>query len=399
MLDFDDWTFKDAFEWDGGSEVTVYKQPGGLATSPGWRQWVKNWDHSLSITQRLDQMAALAVFMTVFPQLFHEIVLGGMGLYVAAIALERVMGRSPVGRLYRMRWEDGQIVVAAGGDEHVYSADEIHSVVWEPIEWYGALSRDAVALGGVVRLNMTGGSSLIAGSGLDNMRLRALAEALSRDLNVPMIEKLAMPLVREPSQLDKPVTGSLRQLPRQWRRMPSYCNWEVRRTAWKTTLSIGGGAWKGKALAEVFDHYGSWLMPVLVFDIFRFPLILLMGLFGQETTGFMDFDAWEIALHTFAVIPLVWGLRQAHKARVLTIDAERLTYEVEGEVVTVLPISALEQVRHETFPSHTVRLIGDDKEIVIDHLPTQVDYEALADQLPHLLPETPAPGAEAQKEG
>lgn len=400
MWDFEAWQFRDAFKWEGGSEVTVYKHPGGLATTPGWRDWVKNWDRSLSITGRLDQLAALAVFMTLFPQLFHEIVLGGMGLYVGAIALERLLGRTPVGRLYHMRWDEAGITVEAGGGAHTYPTAQIRSVVWEPIHWYGALSRDAVALGGVVRLDLVGGNSLIAGSGLDNMRLRSLAEALARDLHVPMIEKLEeRPLVREPNQLDRPVTGSLRQLPRQWRRMPSYANWKVERTAWKTTLSIGGGAWKGKAVAEVFDHYGAWLMPVLLFDVFRFPLILLAGMLGRETTGFLDFDAWEIALHTFAAVPLIWGLRQAHKHRVLTIDRERLTYEVEGEAAIIMPARALEQVRHETFPDHAVRLIGDYKEIVIAHLPSQVDYEALADQLPHLLPEETPAELEAQQEG
>ncbi|MFP5501044.1 MAG: hypothetical protein ACLGIN_01055, partial [Candidatus Sericytochromatia bacterium] len=347
-----------------------------------------------------DQLAALAVFMTFFPQLFHEIVLAGMRLYVGAIALERLMGRTPVGRLYHMRWDADGVTVEAGGGTHTYPTSQIHSVVWEPIHWYGTLSRDAVALGGVVRLDLVGGNRLIAGSGLDNLRLRQLAEALAHDLNVPMVEKLTeRPLVRQPEQLDKPVTGSLRQLPRQWRQMPRYANWKVDRTAWKTTLSIGGGAWKGKAMAEVFDHYGAWLMPVLLFDIFRFPLILLAGTFGRETTGFLDFDAWEIALHTFAAVPLIWGLRQAHKRRVLTIDRERLTYEVEGEPTIVMPASALEQVRHETFPDHTVRLIGDFQEIVIEHLPSQVDYEALADQLPHLLPEAPVAEVEAQREG
>lgn len=395
MLSWGAWQPQDGFRLVGASSIEVYRKPGAMATHPGWRTLLQS---EQTATRQLTMLAGAGVLTAIFPDLAHEALLVGMGLLGGALAYERMANRNPDGFLYTLSWdESGVRVVTKAGEEHFYAASEIHSVMWESVEYYGFLSRLPIALGGQVVLKLRNGEVIFVGSGFDHLKLRTLCETLSATLKIAMVEQLARPLVREHDQLDRPITGQLRALPRQWRRMPTYSNWDLKRTVWGSTLTIGSGQWKKDGLVELVEHYGSWLIAAVFLDLFRIPFMFWAGLFGRTVEPGLNADLLDVVMHGLAIVPIIYGMYRSQRERKLNIDKEHLIYEEEGKVIAAIPVMAVEQVRLETFPVHAVRIISDDQEIVIKELPEQVDYEALADQLPHLLPAPPKeePKAEA----
>lgn len=381
------WQPQDGFRVLGPSSIEVYRKPGAMATTPGWRTLL---EAEQTATRQLTVLVGAALLTVVFPDLAHEVLMVGMGLLGAAVAYERLGNRNPDGYLYRLSWDEtGVQVTTKAGGTHAYPVEEIQSVVWEPVEYYGVLSRLPVALGGQVVLKLRSGEVIFVGSGFDHLKIRSLCERLATDLKLTMVEQLAMPLARTHDQLDKPVTGHLRALPRQWRKMPTYSNWDLSRTVWGSVLTIGSGAWKKEGFLEALDHYGTWLVAAVFLDLVRIPFMLWAGMLGIPVDGPFEFDPLDVVMHGLAIVPILYGMYRSQRPRRLNIDKEHLVYEEEGKVVATFPVSAIEQVRLETFPSHAVRIISDDQELVIKELPEQVDYEALADQLPHLLPTTP----------
>lgn len=356
-----------------------------MAASPGWRTLLESEQTS---TRQLTRLVGAGMLTAIFPDLAHEALIVGMGLLAAAVAYERMANRVPDGYLYTLHWdESGVQVETKGGETHFYPADEIHSVMWESVDYYGFVSRLPVALGGQVTLKLRNGEAIFVGSGFDHLKLRTVCERMAETLKVSMVEQLAVPLVRDHDKLDRPVTGQLRAMPRQWRKMPTYSNWDLKRTVWGSSLTIGDRAWKKDGLLEVLDHYGSWLIAAVALDFFRIPFMFWASMFGRELdTGT---DLLDVVMHGLAILPIIYGMYRSQRERKLSIDKESLIYEEEGQVVASLPVMAIEQVRLETFPTHAVRIISDDQELLIKELPEQIDYEALADQLPHLLPKPP----------
>lgn len=396
--------------------MSAFAGPGGVADGPGWSGWLWTRVTSGANTETISGLKAallasvpllfimlgggflagqhnLGWTLPTLPVSWVWLALGAEALLLLARGVDRGRAALPGLPTGTVTWEPGgelRVADAFGGGGDAVAAADVAAVVWTPVRWYGWWSRVPLALGASLHIQRVSGPPVAIARGLDPQGLRNLAERLARDLGAPMVEALPIVIRREVAQLDRPLVRGRIRATSAFR--ASHSSWVHGPTAgggWRATLSARRHVETFVAIA--FSAENLLLPPLLAFEAFR--LYMTVALLGPSNVAlhFLSKPALELVLYTLVIGDYARQVRDVSRVQVVEIAGGKLRATRASEALGWLPVLRIEQVRAEAFPTPSVRVIADGRELLIAELPTQLDAEALAELLPAALAAHVAP--------
>lgn len=389
----------EGYAWDGGRAVEARTGPGAVAPGPGWRGYVA----AVYAAEHAGRLITAGIGLTLVAALlwpaFHNgylrlpawelpfSVAAGLlalqlGLFVVA-GLERLRACWPGAPLHCLEWDEAGVTHQAAAFRQRLPREEVLQVVWAPVTWHGGLSRFPLALGAEVALRLTHGRTLPVARGLDPGRLRALAEALARDLAAPMLEALPSPVERAPAALDRSLGATASPVASGYR--ARFSSWKTRETAdgWEARLDDGI---RLSSLGTLLFTAENLLLP----PVFAYHLVHLGAMTAYHGPGALA-AFWrakspaELALTAIVLGAYARRLLRASVARRVVLGPGSLRLEEGGRELATLPLRRIEQIRAEAFPAPALRVVADGREVLLADLPSALDAEAIAELLPPLI--------------